>query len=282
MSNADRDSAKQVFENVYATATDKFLETRWFTSRGLTHLYINPSLLEKYRVLLGRFNFKATTNFHEKDVTRSLEAHIIWETFLLARQVAASINNTNDPNAAIEINDGVLDAAKRVDIFEALITNQKLDPANAITDAPPSTSDSATTPSSTSKPALDDQLKTRERDFWHWTSKFCVLKDDAKRASENPNEEIEKILHEMRVLLDSRENRDILYSIAIIRHCGHQLADKEGAKGESIQPVTNNENDPRTKLQVAKNFIAGEASGKGTTQVSQRICGMAFLASNKR
>ena len=280
-----RDEIKNLYTTIYATGIDKFLETRWFSSRGLAHLLNNPILCEKYKFLLSRFHITAASDYRGNLVTQSLEAHVIWETFLLARQVSASINTTNDPNATVEANEGVHEAAKHVEVFEALITNQQLDPANAINDAQAQSS-STTTPSGTPKPALDDQLRNRERDFWRHTSKFCTLKDDSKSSAENPLEEIEKALKDMRILLDSRENRDIIYSIAIIRHIGNQLAEKaaaEGDKGQSAsgQPVGNSEEDPRTKVSVARNFIHSESAGKGTTQVAQRVCGMAIMAWSK-
>ena len=279
LSPPQQEDVKTLYSTVYAAGMDKFLESKWFSTRGQTHLLNNPALCEKYRVLLSRFNITAQSDFRGNLMTQSLEAHVIWETFMLARQVSASINSTNEPNATLEINEGVHETAKRVEVFEALVTNQTLDPANAITDTPPHTN--STTPSTTPKPALDDQLRTRERSFWRHTSKFCTLKDNAKSAAENPNEEIDRVLKEMRLLLDSRENRDIIYSIAIARHIGHQLAEKavaEGEKGQAAQPLSNNEEDPRTKVGVAKNFIISESGGKGTTQVAQRVCGMAVMS----
>jgi white-opaque regulator 2 len=280
----ERDKIKQIFESLYGPAVDKFLETKWFTTRGLSHLFNNPLLVEKYKVLISRFGFTAATNYHENLVTQSLEAHVIWETFLLARQVSASINSTNDPNAAIETNEGVHEAAKRVEVFEALITNQRLEFSSEISE--PSGQATPQTSSGPRNTTLDNQLNSRERDFWRYTSKFCTLKDDTKRASENPNEEIDQVLREMRLLLDSRENRDIIYSIAIARHVGHQLAEKaaEEGKGESnlAKPVSNNEESPETKVAVARNFIQAESAGKGTTQVTQRVCGMALMAWSKR
>lgn len=273
-----------MYNSVYAPGLDKFLESKWFTNRGLIHLLNNPLLCEQYKVLLSRFHITASTDYQANLVTQSLEAHLVWDTFLLARQVSASINTTNDPNATVEINEGVHEAAKRIEVFEALVTNQKLDPADAITDSQDQ-EQPAVAQSGTQKPALNDQLRSREREFWRNTSKFCTLKDDSKPSAENPNEEIEKVLRELRVLLDSRENRDIIYSIAIARHVGHQLAEKAAAvgdKGQSAsQPVGNDEEDPRTKVSVARSFIHAESTGKGTTQVAQRVCGMAVMAWTK-
>ena len=271
---------KELYSAVYGPSADKFLETKWFANRGLPHLLNNPLLCEKYKVLLSRFHITASSDYRGNSVNQSLEAHIVWETFLLARQVSASINSTNDPNATVEANEGVHEAAKRVEILEALVTNQKLDAANAASD-PQTQGSNATTPSG---PALNDQLRTRERDFWRNTAKFCTLKDDSRSYTENPVDEINNVLSHMRTLLDSRENRDIIYSIAIARHIGQQLVEKAAAEGSaaSSQPVGNDEEDPRTKNSVARSFIQSEAGGRGTNQVVQRFCGMAIMAWSKR
>ena len=283
LNSQEREDIKTLYASIYATGIDKFLETKWFGTRGTAHLLNNPLLCEKYKVLLSRFNITAASDYRGNLVTQSLEAHVIWETMLLARQVSASINTTNDPNATVEANEGVHEAAKHVEVFEALVTNQKLDPANSTSDTQ-ALGSPATTPSGTPKPALEDQLQTRKRDFWRSTSEFCTLRDDSKPYAENPIQEIDKVLKDMRLLLDSRENRDIIYSIAITRHVGQQMAEKVAAEGSaaSTEPVGNNEDDPRTKLTVARNFVHGEASGKGTTQVAQRVCGMALMAWAKR
>ena len=278
---ADRQVITGLFEHLYAPYIDKFLETKWFTNRGLDHLLNNVILLEKYKILKSRFIYTPANDMREYLVTQSLEAHIIWETMLLARQVSLSVAATNDPSSSIEIMEGVHDVAKRINAFEALVTNQKLNPANTL---PEPTKSGATSPAG--RPALQEQLLSREQNFWYFTSKFCALRDDAKSLEENPVEEIDKVLTDMRLLLDSRENRDILYSMAVIRHVGHKLATRAAAQaaGESTvgQLVSNNEDDPATKVNVARRFIQEEASGKGTNQVTQRVCGMAVMAWSKR
>lgn len=302
VSSTIKPQVKDVYTTIYGPSIDKFLETQWFTTRGTAHLANDPLLCEKYYNLLSRFNITANTDYHANLVTQSLEAHIIWETMLIARQVSTSITTTHTPDSVIEINEGVHDAAKRVEILETLITNQFFDPASLITD------DAAETRSGTPKTVLETQLKTREKDFWRLISRFCSIKPqdgpaattstapapDATAASaaknddgdntnnaENaaisttaaeapPASEIDTVLTDMRNLLDSRENRDVLYSFAIASHIGQQMAEK----GAVEPPVSNDEKDHRTKFEVARQFISSEAAGKGTTQVVQRCCGM--------
>ena len=291
MSNDNREEIKSVFLSIYGLGMDKFFETRWFTARGIHHLLADQRLCEKYLALTGRFGITANNNYHENLITQSLEAHVIWDSLLLCRQVSASIVSTNDSNSQVEIDAGVHDAAKRLRAFEALITNQQVD-ADL-----PAKIDEFYEPSKAAT-GLNSQLIDRERGFWKQVAIFSSLKDESEEAVRpDPNvdpamtgvvgpsgtdtEKIDACLKEMRMLLDSRENRDILYSVAIARVVGQSMANKairEGVKPEAPAPVTNSEDDPKTKLHVARTFIQGESSGKGTTQVAQRICGMAVRA----
>ena len=69
------------------------------------------------------------------------------------------------------------------------------------------------------------------------------------------------------------ENRDVLYSIAIARHVGGRLL--EFHPPNRVQAATDDPNDEVKKLQVACDFVAAEDQ-RGTTQVIQRVCGMAM------
>jgi hypothetical protein len=193
--------------------------------------------------------------------TTSLEAHVIWETLLLCRQVSAA-NSTNGVNNAFDLEEGVHEAAKRLKVFETLITNMYLDdPTISIA------------PTSQNGHELDKTLKHRELEFWRLVAKFLTLKDDEASSAA----EIDETLTAVRSLLDTRENRDVIYSICIARCIGQRMA--EGGRNfhmnDESNPPTNDESDPRNKLKVARDFLQGEANGRGTTTVVQRFCGMA-------
>lgn len=301
----------QVYTSLYAGAIDKLLETRWFTERGLIHVHSDPLLCERYRILVSRFGITAATHFHENLVTQSLEMHIIWETMQLCRQVSTSIDSTNDVNAAQEISEGVHEAAKRVGALEALFTNQYLtisviQPRETTpdTNAAAGRASMDAPGSLAAKPApkkgLDDQLRSRERKFWTLLSKLLCIKDELASPLSSPtattpalaNKEqnppvslcpkIDATLYEMRGLLDSRENRDVLYSVAVARYMPRKALVEEKAGRGRLDPIPetvgpNDEENPRVKIEVARNFVRSEAGGRGTTQVFQRVCGMVCL-----
>ena len=189
--------------------------------------------------------------------THSLEATCIWGMMSLARRVAESPNPANGQVNYLETNDGVQDAAKRFKIFENLVLGQYLDTKPELD---PETFRANGT-------VFEEQQKSRERDFWRHLHTFLTLHDD-EASSAN---EIDDTLAKCRVLLDSRENRDVLYSIVIARHLGGRVAE---FPNNLQQPTSNEEDGEKNKLYVAKQFIESEAGGKGTNQVIQRVCGM--------
>jgi hypothetical protein len=190
--------------------------------------------------------------------TQSLEASVVWSMMGLCRHVANTPNTTNGQASHPEVDDDVKDAAARLEVFEKLISGEYLDPEPELK-----------TENTTNGTAFEEQLKYREREFWRLVSTFLTIRDDEASSAK----EIDDTLGSCRSLLDSRENRDVVYSIAIARHVGQRMAE---FPNNIQQPASNDEQDARTKLYVAKKFIEDEANGKGTNQVIQRLCGMAM------
>ena len=255
------DEIKNVYATVYAPGIDKFLETRWFQSRGLSHLLHDGRLCEQFAVLITRFKIPANTPnyYHITAATQSMEASFIWAIMNLCRRVANTHHPTNGQVNYLEVNDGVHDAARRLEIFEYLVCGQHLD-----SDPLPSTE--TTVRNGT---VFNEQLKFREREFWRLIHTFLTIRDNEASAAK----EIDDTLESCRTFLDCRENRDVLYSIAVARHIGQRMADFP----ENLQqPASNDEHDARAQLFVAKTFIEEEAMGKGTNQVIQRLCGVAI------
>ena len=259
ISPAKYDEIKNIYTKMYASSIDKFLETGWFQLKGLNHLLHDGRLCEQFSALIDRFSITPQNDqdYRVTAMTQSLEAAVIWAIMGLCRRVASTPNPTNGQVNYLEIRDGVHDAVKRLDIFENLVTGQYLD-----TDPPK-------TENTRNGTVFDDQLKFREREFWRLMEKFLTIRDDEASSAK----EIDDTLQSCRNLLDSRENRDVIYSIAIARHIGQRVAE---FPDNLQQPESNDEKDARAKLFVAKRFIEDEANGKATNQVMQRLCGMAM------
>lgn len=256
---ASLDELKEIYLRVYAPALDKFFETRWFQLRGLNHLLNDSKLCEQMWTLIQRYavDTRHPAYFAATAATHSLEATVIWGMMSLARRIANAPNPTNGQVNYLEANDGVQDAAKRFEIFENLVLGQYLE---VKPEPVPETSRNGT--------VFEEQQKGRELDFWRYIHTFLTLRDDEASAAG----EIDATLANCRVVLDSRENRDVIYSIVIARHLGQRIAE---FPQNLPKPASNEENSELNKLFVAKEFIEAEAQGKGTNQVIQRVCGMA-------
>lgn len=250
---------KKIYLQIYAPGLDKFFETRWFQLRGLNHLLNDSRLCDQLLTLIQRFaiDTRHPSYFAATAATHSLEATVIWGMMSLARRVANAPNPTNGQVNYLEANDGVQDAARRFEVFENLVLGQYLD---AKPEPEPETSRNGT--------VFEEQQKGRERDFWRHIHIFLTLRDDEASSAK----EIDDTLTNCRVVLDSRENRDVIYSIVIARHLGQRVAE---FPANLQKPASNEENSEMNKLYVAKDFIEAEAGGKGTNQVIQRVCGMA-------
>lgn len=262
-----RNEIRDIFLSIYAVQIDKFLETRWFAHRAVDYLLSNSRLCDQFATLISRYhvNTQDPNYWNIIMMTQSLEATVIWAMMSMCRQVSTSARSGDrdeqeGENLEKDVKEGVHDAAKRLEIFENLITGEYL------------TSDSAPRP--TPQPPngesnggpFNEQLLERLHDFWRNVHKFITIQDDEASAAK----EIDDTLANARNLLDSRENRDVIYSICIARHVGARMAEYP-----TQSPQSNDEEESRNKLFIAKKFIDDEAAGKGTNQVVQRLCGMA-------
>ncbi|GAD94587.1 C6 finger domain protein, putative [Paecilomyces variotii No. 5] len=247
------DEIQAVFLATYAPAIDKFLETRWFQDKALSQLLTNAQLMAEYSALIDAFNDRNLGDPAVLSRVESFEASVVWQSMCLCRNLANRMNGSasQDPE--------LITAAKRLNVFEALVTGEYLE-INPLTQPmvqqPP--------PNATS---LTLQLHQRAVDFWSAVGHFLTLHDDEASSAK----EIDDTLARCRTLLDTYENRDVIYSIAIARHLGQRWADFPRSVP---QPTTTDEKDAGAKLFVAQKFLEQEAAGKGTTQVIKRICGM--------
>lgn len=243
----------------YASGMDKFLETRWFSERGLQNLLANSVLCDQFAMLIHRFamNQQDPAYAVQLQVTQSLEAMVVWSMLGMCRKVALTKNESGgiDPQ---DVAAGVLEASKRLQEFEALITGDHVSLGSAQQESEVKANGSA----------LEGQLKSREIEFWSLVHTFLTVREDSPTAMKDINAN----LTSCRNLLENRENRDVLYSIMVARFFGPKLP---GFPNQMKQPETNDESDISAKLTVAKRFLEDEAGGRGTNQVVQRLSGVA-------
>lgn len=218
----------------YAQGIDRFLETSWYQSRGFHYLQADSDLYDLFAGTLECFSATKSNDHDAMRILPSTEARMIWTLMCLPRRLTASNCHPNIPLDDADLHT-ILD---RLSILEALLTGTRLSQSLAPL-APADHQDPRSPPA-------------RQLDFWRRLSDFAAHAAPADA------------LAYMRRLLDERENRDVLYSVAVVRHLGPG-GDGGAQLGEA----------DRTRLGVARRFVEDEASGRGTTQVAQRVCGMA-------
>jgi hypothetical protein len=151
--------------------------------------------------------------------------------------------------------DGDEVAEKRLDILEALLTARQLisNPLAGRTERP----------AYASPPTLSQQLQMREQNFWLQVGEF-VCTADADVA--------ERILSKCRKLLDNLENRDVIYSVMLLRHIGEKWPDRPIGEADD-------ERDRKDWL-AAKGFLQSSADGRAMNIVVKRFCAIALRAWN--
>jgi len=244
------DEVKHLYYSIYAPGLESFLESKWFSSKGLAQLLASRPLLDQFASLLAQFARTTPNDPKEIQYTTSVEARVVWALASMVRtapneQVAngeyKQTPGPDDPN----------EAANRLTVFETLLTG-KVATTNVLT-AP--------------VPGSADHHRLRELEFWYNLGNFVTLQDGEGDAATR----IDDTLSSLRNLLDGRENRDVLYSIAVVRAIGPRVAEYNNED----TPLHLDESDNKSKLLVAKKFVADEASGNGTTNVIRRLCELA-------
>ncbi len=183
-----------------------------------------------------------------------LETRIVWELACTAYQTPERSNTSMRVNLPPEGDSA--EARSRLQVVDTLLCGEYL-PSNPL-----------------STPVADsDTQRTRQFDFWYNLADFIRHRDNPE--SSQSQQAREEVLGRLRRLLDGRENRDVLYSIAVVRH----LSPNFGPSYGTSVPEHLDETDPKSRLAVASKFIMDEAQVTGgTTNVVRRISDIACRA----
>lgn len=227
----------------YAPGLDRLLETDWYSRSGLEQLRQDARTQDFVAQCIDHFQSR-TDDAHSTNVNKSLDARLVWQLATLCRGASSTDH----------------DLIARVDTLENLLTGQYLEPSKV-----PSPPPLPPQPSSREPPPPNYNAKYNERAFWHHLGRFASVHDPSS-SSPSSSSATEHALASMRTVLNSLENRDVLYSIAIVRVLGGSRPDTTAA---SLPP------EDAEALRVARRFVE-EEDGRGTTQVVQRVCSMAL------
>ena len=253
----------EVYELIYQPGMDKFFETQWFKKRGFEYLKANGPLCDQFQNLISRYsmsdNKEDPAYLYNLAITQSLEAMVIWAMLGLCRKAATTKDAAGNINADDERED-VVDTAKRLDMFEALVTGEYLTAETAPATNPPDAKLVGNT--------LEKQLAQNQYTFWYNIHRFLTLRN----GDPDFQKSIDEVLLECRKTLENRESRDVIYSIMVVRHIGPTIP---GFPNAVKAPETDEEQDAQIAITVAKRLVEEEAGDKGTNQVVTRLCGLA-------
>ncbi|KAL7936134.1 hypothetical protein V8C35DRAFT_296976 [Trichoderma chlorosporum] len=246
----------KVYHEMYASGLSAFFETSWyyFTESGKMTFPKDANLIEHMATFLKILEAVKANDHTQMAYSGVLETRIVWELACTAYQIPDRANNSM--RLSLPLDNDPTEARNRLMVVEALLCGDEL-MSNPL-----------------SPPVADgDHHRLRQFDFWYSLAEFV-------RRRDNPNSPAtvkirEDVLSRMRHLLDGRENRDVLYSIAVVR----ELAPNFDSGYAATIPQHLDESDPKNRLAVASKFILDESQVTGgTTNVVRRFSDIASRA----
>jgi hypothetical protein len=245
----------KVYHEMYAAGLSAFFETSWyyFVQGGKMAFPRDARLIGHFASFLTTLEAVKANDHAQMAYSGALETRLVWE---LARSAGQSPERHTVSIQGMPREGDTVEAGNRLRVVEALLSGDYLfgNPlALPIHDA--------------------DIHRTRQFDFWFNLAEFVRAREDS--GSPAAERAIDGILGRLRTLLDGRENRDVLYSVAVVRH----LAPKYDPGYGSTLPQHLDETEPMNRLAVASKFIMDEAQVTGgTTNVVRRFSDIAFKA----
>ncbi|KAG5914745.1 hypothetical protein E4U42_000342 [Claviceps africana] len=245
----------KVYHEMYAGGLSAFFETNWyyFVENGNMSFPKDASLIEHMATFLKILEAVKANDHSQMAYSGILETRIVWELACVAYQTP---ERSNQAMRVVMPPDGdAAEARNRLHVVDTLLCGEYL-LTNPL--APP-LSDA-------------DVHRTRQFDFWYTLAEFILRRDNPD--SPHAVQAREDALSRMRHLLDGRENRDVLYSIAVVRELAPSYGPSYGTPPQHLD-----ESDPKNRLAVASKFILDEAQVTGgTTNVVRRFSDIASRA----
>lgn len=246
----------KVYHEMYAGGLGAFLESTWFyfAENGKMTFPKDANLIEHMASFLKILEAVKANDHTQMAYSGVLETRIVWELACTAYQTPDRTNSAMRMSLPPE--GDAAEVRNRLRVIETLLCGDYLVVNPLAVPVPDS-----------------DPHRTRQFDFWYSLAEFV-------RRRDNPNspqavKAREDMLARMRHLLDGRENRDVLYSIAVVR----ELAPNFDAGYGNTIPQHLDETDPKNRLAVASKFILDEAQVTGgTTNVVRRFSDIATRA----
>ncbi|KAK3943246.1 transcriptional regulatory protein moc3 [Diplogelasinospora grovesii] len=259
------DEIIRLYFEVYVPGLSLFFETRWYsfkkgqsgTADSVPLITNNQPLVTLFASFLSNIIDIRSTDPADMVYAGHLETCVVWALASLPKSFVPQ-DISRRPSDPLPCEDDHLEARNRLHVFEMLLSGETL-PSNPL----------APVPVINSSPTRKHELE-----FWYQLAQY-LLKSHSSASSADTSAR-GSCLDRMRSLLDGRENRDVLYSIAVLREYTPQW---DAALNEKTVPSHLEESDSRSKLAVATRFIRDEsASTGGTTNVVRRFADLAYRA----
>ncbi|KAK3365435.1 hypothetical protein B0H63DRAFT_388554 [Podospora didyma] len=259
------DEITRLYTEVYVPGLVLFFETQWYssgvvqpaTAPSVSLLHRNPSLVALFAAFLQNITNIKSTDPTDMVYAGHLETSLVWALACLPLSCAPE-DAPRSSSGSVPTEDDPAEARARLRVFETLVSNTTL----------------LSNPLSPSPIGNVNPARKSEFEFWHHLAQYLLQSHSPASPANVPTREHH--LNAMRSLLDGRENRDVLYSIAVLRE---YTAHWDASLNEQTVPTHLEESDPRSKLAVATRFMRDEsASTGGTTNVVRRFADIAYRA----
>lgn len=254
----------KIYYELYVPGLTLFFETQWYdlaknqstTANPESLLHNNNEILVCFTSFLRSINKTRSTDPVDLAYSSQLEARLIWSLARLPLSVTLAQRQQHPGSVPTE--DEPWELRGRLAVFEALVSGETL----------------ASNPLSPSPAGNVNFVRRNELEFWYQLANY-LLQEHASASPAHVSTR-GRCLGAMRSLLDGRENRDVLYSIAVLREYTPRW---DATWNERSVPSHLEESDARSKLAVATRFIRDESiSTGGTTNVVRRFTEVAFRA----
>jgi hypothetical protein len=249
----------EVYTKDYVNGLCHILETDWFinNNNGLNRVMGDKELHEEALFFVSTCRSYDIQQYDMANQITSQEIRLVWHFLGVCRQNLPSTNGVNGSTPIKEEDPqlSVREVRGRLDVLEALLTNERLE-SNPLLKL--------------SYPGNIDNAKRAQVDFWANLGDFVVNADNESA----PPDAVDRSLAAMRDILQQIEARDVIYSIAIARVAGNRVP---GFPHNLPPPRSNDPNDEVNKLNIAKGFITDE-SKRSREQVITRICEMCLTS----
>jgi hypothetical protein len=255
----------KLYNEVYSPGLSLFFETRWYdfakpqamtANPAAAMLHNNQSLVSLFTSFIQTISKIESINSDDMISSRHLESSVVWSLARLPLSIPLTQRQQYPESTPPE--DDLWEARGRLQVFEALLSGETL----------------AASPVSPPPTSSIHPLRRNELEFWYQLARY-LLQENASASPADVSSR-ERCLGVMRDLLDGRENRDVLYSIAVLRE---YTVHWDASYSEQNVPSHLEESDSRSKLAVATRFIRDECNATGgTTNVVRRFAQLAYCA----